>query len=572
MSSHTQSISELSPLTRRRRNMPARAEDPLSAGDAVYRACFDASGIAMAVISPDGRIAAVNPAVCQMLGWPSSALIDSHLGDLVSIEHRARYNRQLEVLDARPHDSVRLTVDFSTHRDDRLRCLLNLSALTDAAGKTTRLLAQFQEIGSLIQSPIEMDAGRKHFKALSDITFEAVLISQNGTCIDANRTAAEMLGIPLDTIIGMPTAELFDPRFRQTVRKKMRTGCETAYRAMALRRDGTRFHVIVQGKMVVIGDRTVRVSVVRDIDAQIRTEAALRESERHLRSLLESASNFVLFRFRDNLENPCKPAQVLISPSIHEIIDSERVYDFQTFLATFHPDDRQRLLDALIRLRDSKRMDIRGRVQDRAGKGWRWLHIIAVAVSEIDGDTIFYNGIILDITGEMAATAALKKREAELKERTESLSEVNTALEVLLRKREADRMDVEEKILNNARSLILPYLDKLKASRLDERQRVYLNLVESNLNEIISPLTQRMSRHYMNFTPMEIQVANLVKEGRTTKDIAFILGLSTRTIEAVRYGVRRKLGLKKRTNLRTYLLSIDGGQAVTDGKRSHRRF
>jgi DNA-binding CsgD family transcriptional regulator len=57
---------------------------------------------------------------------------------------------------------------------------------------------------------------------------------------------------------------------------------------------------------------------------------------------------------------------------------------------------------------------------------------------------------------------------------------------------------------------------------------------------------------------MEIQVANMVKAGKTTKDIALILGLSARTIEAVRYAIRRKLGIKKkRSNLRSYLLSID---------------
>lgn len=157
--------------------------------------------------------------------------------------------------------------------------------------------------------------------------------------------------------------------------------------------------------------------------------------------------------------------------------------------------------------------------------------------------------------------ASSKASEKELKERTESLSEVNTALEVLLRKRDADRMDVEDKMLSNAKNLILPYLEKLKASRLDNRQRVYLNLVESNLNELISPLSQRMARHYLNFTPLEIQVADLVKEGKTTKDIAHILRLSVRTIEAVRYTIRRKLGLKKkRANLRSHLLSIDGSE------------
>jgi DNA-binding CsgD family transcriptional regulator len=171
----------------------------------------------------------------------------------------------------------------------------------------------------------------------------------------------------------------------------------------------------------------------------------------------------------------------------------------------------------------------------------------------------------------METTRALKAREKELRERTESLSEVNTALEVLLRKREADRMEVEEKMVTNAKSLILPYLEKLKAGRMDEHQRVYLNLVESNLNEIISPLSRQMSRHYLNFTPSEIQVANLVKQGKTTKDVALILGLSTRTIEAVRYTIRRKLGIKKkRSNLRSYLLSIDGSDTIPGGSRQIR--
>ena len=103
---------------------------------------------------------------------------------------------------------------------------------------------------------------------------------------------------------------------------------------------------------------------------------------------------------------------------------------------------------------------------------------------------------------------------------------------------------------------------------MDEHQRVYLNLVESNLNEIISPLSRRMSRHYLHFTPAEIQVANLVKQGKTTKDVARILGLSTRTIEAVRYTIRRKLGIKKkRANLRSYLLAIDGSDTIPGGGR-----
>jgi PAS domain S-box-containing protein len=517
----------------------------------------------MAVIRLNGRIDRVNAALCAMVGRDEAALRACCLDELVPADQRASFWRHLDAFTKKRCDSNQFTIDVLIRGRDRLHGLLVLSPLFGQDGSIACLLVHILDIGELLRPKHEQEEIYQCFKALSDATFEAVLISQNGICLDANHSAAEMLGMLQDDIIGVYVPDLFAPEFRQTVRDKLYTGCETAYRAVARKKGGIRFHVMIQGKTVSIGSSQVHVSVMRDIDTQVRTEAALRESEHHLRSFLESASNFVLFRFRHNPDNPCKPHQVFISPSIEEIIDRDRVYDFQSFLGTLHPDDRKRMQEAMQNMRNSRRMDIRVRIEDRSGKGWRWLHIIVLVASDLAGNDAFYNGIILDITGEMAATTALKKREGELKERTESLSEANIALEVLLRKREVDRMEVEEKILTNARSLILPYLDKLKASRLDDRQRIYLNLVESNLNEIISPLTQRMSRHYMNFTPMEIQVANLVKEGKTTKDIAFILGLSIRTIEAVRYGIRRKLGLKKkRINLRSYLLSIDGVQSV----------
>ena len=107
------------------------------------------------------------------------------------------------------------------------------------------------------------------------------------------------------------------------------------------------------------------------------------------------------------------------------------------------------------------------------------------------------------------------------------------------------------------RQLIAPCLERLKTSRLDEKQQTYVCILESNLNEIISPLSYRLSSAHLSLTPAELQTANFVKHGRTTKEIAAFLNLSSGTIETHRKSIRKKIGIKnKKANLRTHLLSI----------------
>jgi len=155
------------------------------------------------------------------------------------------------------------------------------------------------------------------------------------------------------------------------------------------------------------------------------------------------------------------------------------------------------------------------------------------------------------------AEQALIQKEEELRLKSLNLEEANTALKVLLKRGEQDKKELEDKVLSNIKELALPYLEKLKGGMLDEKQMTYLKLLESNLNDIISPFLQKLSSQYLNLTPTEIQVANLVREGKSTKEISSLLNISKRAVEFHRNNIRDKLGLKKaKANLRSYLLSL----------------
>jgi PAS domain S-box-containing protein len=152
---------------------------------------------------------------------------------------------------------------------------------------------------------------------------------------------------------------------------------------------------------------------------------------------------------------------------------------------------------------------------------------------------------------------ALKKREKELEIKTGNLEEMNSALKVLLQRREEDRKELEEKVLFNVKELVVHYIEKLRNTGLDRRQAGFVDILESNLQSIVSPFSRTLSHVYLNLTSAEIEIADLVRQGKSTKEMAELLNVSSRTVEFHRKNIRRKLGIgQKKANLRTRLLSL----------------
>lgn len=162
--------------------------------------------------------------------------------------------------------------------------------------------------------------------------------------------------------------------------------------------------------------------------------------------------------------------------------------------------------------------------------------------------------ILAGIIERKRAEESLKLREIELSDKTKHLEETNTALKVLLEQRKRDKLELEENILLNMKNLIIPCLEKLSNTKLNSEQSTYVELLGSNILEITSPLIKKLSSKFLDLTPMEIKVASLIKEGKTTKEIADLFCVSENTIVFHRNNIRAKVGIRnERMNLRTFL-------------------
>ncbi len=232
----------------------------------------------------------------------------------------------------------------------------------------------------------------------------------------------------------------------------------------------------------------------------------------------------------------------------------------EDFWGTGHPDDRAQQIKAV---NDAYHKHIPYNIDHRIIRPdgtERLLNEQAEVISDEEGKLIRIVGTVQDITERKKAEKTLKERsdylEKTVQEHTKDLEEMNTTLRVLVKGRDEEKLELEEKMLSNIVNLVSPYLEKLKTTGLNDRQKEYMHILESNLEDIISPFSNKLSGKHFNFTPMEVKVANLVKQGKTTKEMADLLYISISTVDFYRKSIRKKLGLKKlKTNLRTFLLS-----------------
>jgi len=166
-------------------------------------------------------------------------------------------------------------------------------------------------------------------------------------------------------------------------------------------------------------------------------------------------------------------------------------------------------------------------------------------------------GILERIAYESKLEQQIAQKRQALHIESSRLWELNNSLSLLIKKREQSKSAFEENVTTNTQRLIKPYLNKLKTSCPGELQRVYIQIIESNLDEIISPITKRRSLERTGLTPMELKIARLIRIGMQSKEIAGICRTSLNTVKVHRKRIRKKLCIvNSSANLQTCLLNI----------------
>ncbi len=156
-----------------------------------------------------------------------------------------------------------------------------------------------------------------------------------------------------------------------------------------------------------------------------------------------------------------------------------------------------------------------------------------------------------DVTELMQAREELEAQRAQLER-------MNLVLTELLDRRQQDRAALEEAVTENVHRRLLPLVDLLRGRLKTRDGRDLLDRLERGLRDMASPFVRRLGQSALGLTPRELEVAEMVRNGYSSKEIAERLHISPKAVAFHRGNLRKKLGIKsRRESLRVRLLALD---------------
>lgn len=154
-----------------------------------------------------------------------------------------------------------------------------------------------------------------------------------------------------------------------------------------------------------VSERTAGLE--EEIARREEVEAALRASETNLRSLLENAAGFAVYRVAVDQVSPFTGRILLVSPSLRELTGIRDPHDFSCYFENLHPDDHARILRANQEAFTNKtNYNEVVRVYHPGKAKWVWLHTISNPILDERGEVSHFNGMIVDVTEQKQAEEA----------------------------------------------------------------------------------------------------------------------------------------------------------------------
>lgn len=217
-----------------------------------------------------------------------------------------------------------------------------------------------------------------------------IVLDEQGRIVDLNPAAVEVLGQPAAQALGQPAALLLcrGTKFAELCHDAMEAQTEIELG------DGKAKRHFDLHKVLQKAHEQLEMQVQERTAELARANEALRKSEERYRILVEQLPAITW------VEEPGAKVTYM-SPQVEQIMGysvEEFTADDELWASRLHPEDRERMLAAVQRMREQgEPLDIEYRTYARNGR-LVWLHDQAKPMRDEAGNIVFFQGLVTDIS------------------------------------------------------------------------------------------------------------------------------------------------------------------------------
>jgi len=378
------------------------------------------------------------------------------------------------------------------------------AALEDKVQERTAALKESND--QLVAEIVKHQQAENALRAAKD-QLEAVLaavpgivswISSDLRYLGVNRHLANMFGLPPEAFVGKDIGFLgISNEFKEFVRSFFASPQQETFREISAIVGGDpRNYLIVVQKYD--GDRAA-FTVGIDITDRKRAEEDLRQAEARYRHLFENTVEGIFQTTPDGHYLSANPALARIYgyESPEQLIANITSIQDQLYL---DPDGRSEFIQ-LLQLGDGV-MSFESQIKHRDGR-LTWISENARAVLDDNGNLLYYEGTVEDITERKQAKLALQRAndalEIRVSERTAALRESNHQLRIEIAERQ--RMEAALRVSEaELRALFAAMTDIITVFDASGR---YIKIVSTNSEVLYSPKAERLGKTVYEVLPAE---------------------------------------------------------------------
>jgi len=494
----------------------------------------------------------VDPRLKIMLGYKDEE-IQNHLDDWGKLVHPDDAGSVMA--EAEKHLSGKSpqyeVIHRMHHKDGSIRWIFARgTVIRDENGNPVRMIGTDTDITERINTEKALKESQERFRKLSEAAEEGIAIHENGLIIDANDACARMFGYNLKEFSELHIRDTATPETWDEVRKHIEAQDGTPYEGKCIRKDGTLFDCHIVGKQYNYQGRSLRVSVLRDITHQKRADEELIKTKQRLDHLI-SSSPAVIYSCGPPPDFPT----TFISDNIKKQLGyiPRDFYDDSFFWSKkVHPDDQERIRARLTTVEQNNILTYEYRFRLKDGK-YIWLLDELAVIRDESNNITGLIGSWFNITDRKVAENRLLETADQLREERKALAEKNIALKQVLNHIEKERKDYKLNICHDVEKAIMPFLKKLKAAAAPNGTEDTDEL-KQHLKNILSRDIDAFRDRFSRLSPRELEICQLIKLGKSSKQISEELTLALVTVHKHRELIRKRLGItNKSINLSSYL-------------------